>query len=257
MRKLNFVATVTRTTSLLMKKTKCKNWNLLIPTSINENDAKEVFNKIQIGDFEVVEILKDTYRSQVKRISVMGRDLVLKIPNEKNTRLWIRLLTWFRIGEAYKNLKGMQLLQEKNILTTTPVLAAEKRNSGMVVDSWLLYEFLEGKSCVEIPSSHQKVVSALGNIHKAGLLHGDPQIRNFVIYKEEIYTIDSNPKRIGFKGFDVGYEWAYLRKSYPEIERYFGGILHSNWYKFAVEFDLLDRKIAHFRKRIKGLFKSS
>ena len=231
-----------------MKKTKFKNWTLLIPASLNDHEATEIFSKIQVGDFKVVKSLKDTYRSQVQRISVMGRDLVLKIPNEKNTRTWIRLLTWFRIGEAYKNLKGMQLLQDRNIPTTTPVLAAEKRNSGMVVDSWLLYEFLEGKSCVEIPSSHQKVVSALGDIHKVGLLHGDPQIRNFVIFKEEIYTIDSNPKRIGFTGFDVGYEWAYLRKSAPGIEIFFSDILESFWYKFAYYYDLYVRKLSKWKR---------
>lgn len=234
-----------------MKKVKHKTWQLLLPPKTDEYEGKELFNKVNIGDYQVTEVLKDTFRSQVKRIVIDGKDLVLKIPNEKNTRNWIRFLTWFRVGEAFKNIKGMQLLREKDILTTEPILAAEKRNAGMVVDSWLLYEYLEGNACVDIPASHAGVVKVLAKIHRENLLHGDPQIRNFIKKGEKIYTIDSNPKTPGFTGFDKGYEWAYLRKSYPGIEKFFGQILNTFWYKFAYKFDLYDRALSKFRKRIK------
>ena len=239
-----------------MKNIKYKEWRLLIPDQLDDEMAKSLFDTVQSGNFTLRSILKDTYRSQVKRISVFDKDLVLKIPNEKNTRTWIRFLTWFRTGEAFKNLKGMQLLQENGILTSTPVVAAEKRSLGMVVDSWLIYEFLDGQSCVDLPSSHQAVVSALNYLHGKKLLHGDPQIRNFIQRDQGIYTIDSNPKKLGLTGFDLGYEWAYLRKSYPGIERFYGKINESKWYRFAVQFDLIDRKLARFRKKIRAFFKS-
>lgn len=233
-----------------MQKNKSGTWRLLY----NKADL-DFFESIQNKEFEIVDVLKDDYRSKVYRIRLSDRDLVLKIPNEKNTQPWIRFLTWFRIGEAFKNIKGMQKLRKLGISTTTPVMAAERRSFGMVVDSWLVYEYLDGHSCLDQKALYPKVVDQLKVLHQKGVLHSDAQIRNFMHLDEKIYVIDSNPKSVSLFGFDKAYEFAYLRKSAPGIEKYYGDINESFLYRFAISYDIYDRKLARFRKKIKRFFK--
>lgn len=233
-----------------MKKISHQGWTVLLADGVNTQLAHELFESIERQTFTLTNILKDNHRSCVKRINVNSMDLVLKIPKEKNTRKWIRFLTWFRIGEAFKNLRAMALLADIGIKSTAPIIAAEKRKLGMVVDSWLIYNYLDGKSCLDQPQIYPQVIETLKSIHKKGYLHGDPQIRNFIEKENEIYVIDANPKRPGFTGFDFGYEWAYLRKSAPGIEGLFSEILESGWYKFAYYYDLYSRKFSRLKRKI-------
>lgn len=220
----------------------------------NESNLN-IFDQVQNRAYEVVSILKDDYRSRVYHIKLLEQDLVLKIPNEKNTRWWIRFLTWFRIGEAFKNIEGMSILHQLGISTTKPFIAAEKRSFGMVVDSWLVFEYLDGESCLGNDKHYPMVVKKLREMHNKGILHGDPQIRNFMYFKDIIYVIDSNPKSAGLFGFSKAYEFAYLKKSAPGIELYFGTVKNSKWYQWSVLYDIYDRKLARFRKRVKKPFK--
>lgn len=223
-------------------------WRLLMHDNLSHERANTLYNKITAKDYNVRQELKDNHRSSVLRIELEGLDLVLKVPKEKNNRLWIRLLTWIRQGEAFKNLLGMKKLWDNGIKTTKPILAAEKRKNGMIVDSWLVYEYLSGQNCLDQTAHFPQVVSTLKKMHKSNLLHGDSQIRNFIYHKKEIYVIDSNPKS-AWSAFERAYEWAYLRKSAPGIEQFFGEI--NNWwlYKLAYWYDIYDRKIARGRKR--------
>lgn len=229
-----------------MQITKRGSWRLLCETS-----TTNLFDKVQNNDFEIIDTLKDDYRSQVYRIRLSELDLVLKIPNEKNTRKWIRFLTWFRMGEAFKNVAGMNKLTQLGIDTIQPLIAAERRSFGMVVDSWLVYEYLDGNSCLNKEEHYPKVVEKLKAMHQKNILHGDAQIRNFMYANDTVYVIDSNPKSAGIFGFSKAYEFAYLRKSAPGIEAHFGNINESKMYRFAFSYDIYDRKLARWRKRVK------
>lgn len=226
-------------------------WRIL--GSEEEGQAKllHLFETILHSKYQLKRELKSNQRSWVAHIKINGQpDMVLKIPIEKNNRLWIRFLTWFRLGEAFKNFRGMKILKENNIPTTTPILAAEKRWMGMVTKSWLLYEYLDGKPCLKREGTFSAVVKTLTMLHNKDLLHGDPQIRNFMTYKNEIYVIDSNPQKATFT-FNKAFEYAYLKRSCPEIEPYFGPVKYSAWYKLAIWYDQFDRKLAATRRKIK------
>ncbi|MTI38752.1 lipopolysaccharide core heptose(II) kinase RfaY [Fulvivirga lutimaris] len=229
-------------------------WTLLVADQIKDQTAKELFDHVQNEQYTLTKVLKDNHRSAVRRVLINSEDLVLKVPKEKNARIWIRFLTLFRLGEAFKNLKSMNLLSDIGIKTTTPIMAAEMRSLGMVVESWLLYSYLDGTSCLDQPQTYPKVIDTLKSIHKKGYTHGDPQIRNFIKKENKIYVIDTNPKKAGLTGFDFGYEWAYLRKSAPGIEGLFSEILESGWYKFAYHYDLYARKFSRLKRRV--LFRS-
>lgn len=224
-------------------------WRILSNDILSDEQAKSLFDKIKNRNYNTRQKLKVNHRSRVLRIELEGKDLVLKVPKEKNNRLWIRLLTWVRQGEAFKNLQGMKKLWDNGIKTTKPIFAAEKRKNGMVVDSWLVYEYLEGKNCLDQTAHFPQVVSTLKKMHNSNLLHGDSQIRNFLIVDEDIYVIDSNPASTK-NPFNKAYEWAYLRRSSPEIESHFGAIKDWWLYKFARWYDTTERKFKRAKRKI-------
>lgn len=223
-------------------------WNILgKPQDIS------LFDMISQGRYILKTPLKEHNRSDVYKIEISQREYVLKIPKEKNRKWWIRFTTLFRDGEAFKNIKGMFKYEELGLHTTQPVIAAEKRSFGMVTDSWLLYEYIDGENCLDREDLYPMVVEELKLIHSKGYLHGDPQIRNFLYKNNQIYVIDSNPKRVGIIGFSRAYEFAYLRRSAPGIEAYFGEI--NGWwlYKLAFKYDIYERKFVRTRRKIKNL----
>ncbi len=234
-----------------MQTIKSKNRRVLFPGDLDPTQARGLVDLIENKDYHVVSTLKDHPRSIVKRVEVQGRDVVYKIPTEKNTRWWIRFLTLFRQGEAFKNAAGMELLLAKGFKTTRPLVACEYRRWGMVVDSWLLYEYLEGESCLDKPATYASVVQLLAKLHAAHIMHGDPQIRNFIRTGNDLYIIDANPKT-SRSPFERAYEYAYLKKSAPGIEQHFGEMQNKLWYKYAIQHDRFDRKLARFRRRLKG-----
>ncbi len=235
----------------MIRHLKHKGWRISYADKLSKEAALGLYSTIYNSNYQRKVILKDNQRSLVMRIQANDFDCVLKIPKEKNARLWIRFLTWFRAGEAFKNLASMSLLWHEGIATTQPLLAAERRQFGMVVNSWLVYEYLEGDSCLDHPEWYPSVIDKLGEIHKKGLLHGDPQIRNFICKEDQIFVIDCNPKRPGFTGFDFGYEWAYLRKSAPGIEKLLDQMNLGKWYCFSIWYDLQERKLSRWRKKVK------
>lgn len=212
-----------------------------------------LFHLVSQNKYALRKLLKKHHRSLVYQIDIDNKSYVLKIPLEKNNRWWIRFTTLFRVGEAFKNLKGMLKYEELGLHTTKPVMAAEKRSFGMVTDSWLLYEYLDGEPCLDHEEYYPLVVDELKLIHEKGYLHGDSQIRNFLFKEGKIYVIDSNPKPVGLTGFSRAYEFAYLRKSAPGIEKYFGKI--NDWwlYRLAYHYDLYERKFVRSRRKIKKL----
>ena len=91
--------------------------------------------------------LKNTRRSLVLLVRAAGQKAVLKCPREKNTRQWIRFTTLYRKGEAFKAIYNMDKLKNLGIKSNRPLMAMEKRRWGMVVDSWFVYTYEEGRGC--------------------------------------------------------------------------------------------------------------
>ena len=232
-----------------MKRLNHKGWRLLYDSNVDERQASLLFEAVQSSDYQKIDSLKENHRSHVKRIKISSYDLVLKVPTEKNKRPWIRFVSLFRQGEAFKNVMAMNTLLKSGILTTRPLLAAEYRNKGMVTDSWLLYEYLDAKSCLDRPETFPDVVNTLARVHSNNLLHGDSQIRNFLSSNSNIYVIDANPQRPLFAPFSKAFEWAYLCRSQPKIEAYYGVHGQGMWYRLAKWYDTTERKWKRWKRR--------
>ncbi len=137
--------------------------------------------------------LKDNHRSLVKRGSLCGLDVVVKRPVDKNRRLWARLSSIVTAGEARATINNLVKLEQVKISSVKPLFALERRVAGLVVDSWICYEFKEGTRCNV--SDMNRIIPFLQNMHARGFRHGDPTWSNFLTGQDgALFTIDTKAK---------------------------------------------------------------
>jgi ADP-heptose:LPS heptosyltransferase len=213
-----------------MIKTTYKGWRVLFNGDEAIYDIMDDIIRKNIQG-RVLQEIKNNRRSRVLLITYNGGLAVLKSPREKNHRKWIRFTTLYRQGEAFKVIRNLNKLERMGIVSNKPLLAMEKRRFGMVVDSWLLYEYLEGRHCRE--SDYPSVANLLARIHAKNMLHGDPHINNFLRSHGQVVTIDCNPKFPLFGTASKVYEYLYLQHSAPGIEQYFKLTVNSGSYRLA------------------------
>lgn len=154
--------------------------------------------------------LKDDRRSLVKKGQLIGRSVVAKQPRDKNRRQWARILSFFFPAEARKTFITLTEFKRKGIDSLTPLCVLEKRRSGMVVDSWLLYEFRDGvrSDATSLP----EIVKQLTHLHQQGYRHDDPNFGNFMVAPNgDMFLIDCKGKsRVG--NFSDYYDFMLLRE---------------------------------------------
>ena len=124
------------------------------------------------------DVIKDDKRSLVKSGKFLGIKVIAKQPVDKNRRKWSQFLSLLRDGEAFKTMKSLLRFKQFGISAVQPILVLEKRKAGLLKDSWLLYEYREGR-----PSSLQdipEIIKQLKSLHKAGFRHDDPTLGNFM-----------------------------------------------------------------------------
>ena len=137
--------------------------------------------------------LKDDRRSLVKLGDIDGCKVVAKQARDKNNRKWTRFLTLFSAGEARKTFVTLQEFKKKGIESLLPICFLEKKSYGMVVDSWLLYQYREGEESNQIHLA--RIVELLQTLHKNGYRHEDPNSGNFLIDNEGVmFLIDCKGK---------------------------------------------------------------
>ena len=201
-----------------LQQTKYKGWQILYN---GDRALFDLVDDIISNQYEkrVTRELKNNSRSLLVLIDFKGKPILLKNPREKNTRKWIRFTTLYRKGEAFKNLLNLANLEKLQIKSNTPMLAMQKIRWGMVVDSWLVYEFQSGRPCSE--AQYPLVVQKLRQFHAHNLLHGDAQIENFLVDDGTIITLDAHLKKPLLGTISKFLEYFYLQKSAPGIERYY------------------------------------
>lgn len=238
---------------------KYNGWRIL--SFISENEGNIFFDHISKNKYKPLKILKDNHRSKVILFEFENIPYILKIPIAKNKNRWIRFTTLYRSGESLRGLKSLHTLQELGIPTADPIMVAEKMYFGMVVDSWMIYKYIEGDNCLNKTDLYDDVVTALESLHQKKYLHGDPQIRNFILSPDKkIHLIDVKVRRTGlFSFYSKNYEWAYLARSTDNIEAHFPN-KNNLWYKIAkksdkIFIDFVPKK-RKFLNAIKNIFRT-
>ena len=233
----------------MLQKSKYKNWNIL---SSREKGLLDYAQNIIQGEYlDIIKKLKNNRRSKVLLVKYQGQKYILKSPVEKNQSKWIRFTTLYRQGEAFKILRNLARLNSLGIITNLPALAVEKRVWGMVVDSWVLYHYIKGRPCQK--EQYQEVIKTLKKIHSKNILHGDPQINNFLYDGQKIIIIDANPKKSYPGRLAKAYEYLYLAHSAPAVSAHFGSLTNTMSYKIAKIYSKLYWRWRSFKKKRRKL----
>ncbi len=169
-----------------------QDYNLKSPLSYDE--AMLLFEHITQKNYTPLRELQNNAHCFVEKIQIRGFDpLVIKVPKYRSKRLWERFLTLFRSGEAFRNYESMMTLKNIGLNGPQPLLAVEKRLSGMVIENLFAYKFIEGKiaSTEEIPL----ILEALISLHQRGFTRSDPKLENFLIHEKKVFFIDFRLKK--------------------------------------------------------------
>lgn len=197
------------------------------------------------------------YRDNKRTLSAQfifdDHHLILKIPRARNSRIWERFLTLFRPSESRRIHDSQLKLQELSFIGPTPILAAERRTMGCVVESFVIYRYLDGVPGQE--KDAQEILSNLIGLHERGYLRGDPQLVNFIIDKGDVQFIDFKLKKPFFLPKIQTYmELADFLGKCPAAQSFLPEeIEKSKQFKLAREFFEIKSAIRTLRRRIKSL----
>lgn len=166
-----------------------------------------------LENLKIEKVFKDDNRSKVSLFTFEREKLVFKVPREKNSRKWQRVLSIFRGSESYREYIQAEKIYNAGMQTYKPILAFEKRKYGFIVDSYFICEYLSGETG---SIKHLEAIkNELDKIHKSGYLHGDSQLVNFIIDNKHVYIIDSKFSKNKYGKFGARYEYIYLEESCP------------------------------------------
>jgi len=178
------------------------------------NDEKYLEIPDLIETLEIKEVFKDNQRSKVGLLDFKGEELVFKIPREKNSRRWQRFISPIRGSEARREFLQSEKVEKEGFKSFKPILAVEKKKGIFVVDSYFICTYLKAE---EGSFKYvERIKKELKRIHSKGFLHGDSQLVNFMIDKENIYIIDTKLSKNIYGKIGQMYEMLFLQRSSPE-----------------------------------------
>lgn len=158
------------------------------------DDAERLVEQVLNRQLNFDPVLKDRAKCLVARFFHPDRGwLVLKVPRARTNRKWERFLTLFRAGEGIRQIRNMQQLERLKLKGPRPVLAAEKRRAGVVVDAFYIYSFIDGREGVsaDLPT----IVDTLLPLYRQGYCRTDPRVANHIINDDGVHLIDFRIKR--------------------------------------------------------------
>jgi len=219
--------------------------------------ARNLARALTDGSYQEKKVFKDNAQSYVARVEALGIDCMVKIPRDRNRRIWQRFLSLFRESEALRYYRSMQTLRDMDFECPKPIIAVEKRWPWRVIShSLLAYQYVEGRKCAE--SDAFLILPELLRLHAKGYLRGDPHKKNYLISNNAVVFIDARirqPKL--FRKLQMHRELAvFLNTSPAGIHHVPPEIKHSASFRTAWTFDRIMRYIRHSRRRITGQYHS-
>ncbi|MBM3285894.1 MAG: hypothetical protein FJY88_00870 [Candidatus Eisenbacteria bacterium] len=182
-----------------------------------------------------VEPLRDDYRSYVGVFEVEGRRVVAKSPRMKNRASWNRLTTLLRTGESTATVTACLAVRSDGIPVPEYICSLERRSLGMIVDSWMFYLFVPGVPCGS--DQYGLVVESLASLHRAGWVHGDPHIANFLRVGDGVQILDCRPRPARFGSLSECYDFVRLVNSEPDLAPHLGSRARTLPYRVARAYD--------------------
>lgn len=218
---------------------------------LNEKESIDLYYAIEKNNYKIIKELKNDKRSLVLYIeteTTPSKKVVLKIPKEKNSRKWQRFLSIFRGSESKREFFNCEFIKENGFLGAVPLVAVEKKRGILVVDSYFVLTFIDGKHADF--KNINLALETLYKIHDKGYTHGDSQLPNFIINNHEVYLIDCKLKKIHFGLLSKIKEFIYFEKScHRDVESKYKKY---NLYYLLKKIDIYVDKFNYFTKKIRG-----
>jgi len=159
---------------------KLREWHFV--SDRGETESRKILQAVLEGDLIYKEVYRDNWRTLSAHVLIGQESLLLKIPRARNGRRWERFLSLFRGSDAVRNFRHLKKMGEMGLGAPVPVLAGERREYGVVTDSFVCYRFVEGRR--PEPQDAPDVLEALRQLHHKGYLRNDAQLANFLIRKD-------------------------------------------------------------------------
>lgn len=214
-----------------------------------------LYKAIEEKRYRIIKELKNDLRSLVLYIEINCgeikeefKNVVLKIPREKNERKWQQFLSIFRGSEAKREFYNCKLIEKNGFLGAKPLVAVEKKHGILVIDSYFVLSYIEGRHASF--NDIDTVLQTLYHIHDEGYTHGDAQLANFMIKEKKVYVIDCKLEKNFFGIINKIEEFIYFEKScYKSVPcRY----KESCFYKIIQKIDDYKDRFNYFSKKIRG-----
>lgn len=172
--------------------------------------AKNVIDK----RIDIIEEYKDDHRSYVAKIKFENKNYMLKIIVNEYKKPLKKIKTIYKKGEALSTFLNInKLLNEGLKELYKPYIAIEKRKNGMISQSYLVTEYIEGRvirNYKEFTIKEKiKIVKVLEKMHEKGVYHGDANHGNFIFQDNEVKIIDTQGKKDTFT-FKRNYDFITL-----------------------------------------------
>lgn len=219
-----------------------------VTSTLPEVLAKELVDDCLDKRYEPIKALKDNKHNFVMQVRTPDfPNVIIKEPRKRNKRRWEQIMTLFRPGEAVRVHASHLKLAELGFLCPTPLLAAEYRPRRMVTDSFLVYEYQEGRPAES--KDAEAVARELQRFHGKGYTRGDPKAQNFLMDQDNVYFIDfklSKPRF--FRKHVTRMEYAHFLHTMPEGINYLSqkeqtspGFVFATWLRRTIS-DLKRKK---------------
>lgn len=172
-------------------------------------------------------ILKHDHRSQVGLVTVDGRRYVVKKFTLQRTWLWFQLtsVAFPTLGEL--SCRNALELAAAGLLTPLPSFLMQKSERGMVVESWLVYRYLDGEPATVADAP--LIVDYVRRMHDAGWIHRDPHPANFLKTPAGLAAIDSVRARKAGSRYLKAYDVALLEHDLPDAPDLYGRDSLGGW----------------------------
>lgn len=177
--------------------------------------------KIINNDYKVLQEYKNDNRTYVALIEIKEKKYILKIPRYEYNKLLKKLLSFFKQGEALRSLINIKEAREKGLVEIMDVyLAGIKKNNGLIVNSFFLSEYIDGKMSLK-EEQVLKILEICKKLHSLGYYHGDCNPYNFLFNnKGEIRILDTQCKKMKFGNYRAHYDNLTLIKYLKEKRKY-------------------------------------
>ncbi len=206
----------------------CSDSDYKIVSHLDNATSCSLLKQVASGTLSPLEVFKDDSKCYVaKYTSEEIPDIfIIKKPRARCERYWERFLTLFRAGESFRQFSNLKKLQSLGFKGPTPLLAAEKRRWGMVVDSLLISTYINGR--LATPTDVDVVAPELINLLNLGFTRKDPHPQNFIIAPDGIYFIDFHIKRpLFFNKIRCCMEYCKFLETVPSGSRYINFLTRS------------------------------